>query len=81
MSGELYNPGLLLDPLELARGLDRKWFNALPSPLLRAIKSAMSAMSAGTLQCLDNSIELDQGQWIGIMVDLKPLLGYSIRLH
>ena len=81
VSGELYNPGLLLDPLELARGLDRKWFNALPSPLLRAIKSAMSAMSAGTLQCLDNSIELDQGQWIGIMVDLKPLLGYSIRLQ
>ena len=76
--GQLYDPTSLLDALAVTPGLDRKWFNALPSPLLRPIKSAIAA---GKLHCLDNSIKLDQGQWMGIRVDLEPLLGYTVKIE
>jgi hypothetical protein len=78
VAGQIYDPASLLDALALTPGLDRKWFNALPSPLLRAIKSAIAA---GKLGCLNNSIKLDQGLWMGIMVELEPLLGYTVKVE
>lgn len=76
--GLLFDPAQLLDVIADIPSIDRTWFNALPSPLLRALKQAIAQ---GKLHCLDNTIKLDQGLWIGLRATLQPLLGYRVRVE
>lgn len=77
-AGRIYDPAELLDLLHEPVGLVRKTFLGLPSALLRAIKAAIAA---GKLGCLDKSIELDKGMWLGIEAELEPLRGYTVALE
>lgn len=76
--GRLYRPTEILDAKGNLDGIDRKFFDGLPSALLRALKVAIANDPD---RCIDTKgIELDCGVWIGIQATLKPLRGYTVRI-
>ncbi|ANG62620.1 hypothetical protein A8C75_09080 [Marinobacterium aestuarii] len=77
VAGRIYPPADLLNLKKNPVGLTRKHFRALPSALLRAIKTAIAK---GQLGCIAKEISLDDGIWLGIEADLEPLRGYTVTL-
>lgn len=77
--GQKYAPADLLNEITVPVGIDRQFFDGLPSALVRAIREAIAA---GRLHCIDTSnLELDSGVWLGINVSLKPLRRYTVRIE